>query len=182
MMEPIQLRNAKVLVAGGSGFIGGHLIRRLREEGCHVRTTRHVHDIKIPVDDVEIVSADLRDMNDCRRAVEDVKYVFMCAAVTSGAAMITATPLAHVTPNVVANAQILDAAYHAGVKKFAFVSSAAAYPPTGERPVTEDEMFDDDEINGVSVDPLEGTKPNGSSEGLGEWDAGDDDAPIKPRG
>jgi GDP-L-fucose synthase len=81
-------------------------------------------------------------MDDCRRVVARVDYVFMCAAQTSGAGVIAATPLVHVTPNVVMNAQMLDAAYCAGVRKFLFISSNAAYPPTGERPVREEEMFD----------------------------------------
>jgi GDP-L-fucose synthase len=40
------------------------------------------------------------------------------------------------------NAQILEAAYSAGVKKFLWLSSNAGYPPTGHRPVREEEMFD----------------------------------------
>jgi GDP-L-fucose synthase len=90
---------------------------------------------------VEHVAADLTLRDDCRRAVDGMDFVFMCAAATSGAAVITATPLAHVTPNVVMNAQVLDAAYTAGVKKLLFISSSAAYPPTANRPVSEDEMF-----------------------------------------
>ena len=43
----------------------------------------------------------------------------------------TATPLAHVTPNIVMNAQLLDASYDAGIKRFVFISSSAVYPPTG---------------------------------------------------
>jgi GDP-L-fucose synthase len=42
------------------------------------------------------------------------------------------------------NAQLMDAAYNAKVKKFLFISSSAAYPPTGHRPVSEGEMFDAD--------------------------------------
>ena len=90
---------------------------------------------------VEAMRADLTMRDDCRWAVEGMDYVFMCAASTSGAAVITSSPLVHVTPNAVMNAQLLDAAYAAGVKKVLFVSSGAAYPPTGERPVAEDEMF-----------------------------------------
>jgi GDP-L-fucose synthase len=71
-------------------------------------------------------------------------YVFMVAANTSGAAVMATTPLAHVTPNVVMNAQMMDAAYKAGVKKFVFISSSAAYPPTDGRPVREEEMFGGD--------------------------------------
>jgi GDP-L-fucose synthase len=76
--------------------------------------------------------------------VKGVDYVFMCAANTAGAAVMANTPLVHVTPNVVMNAQILEAAYLANVKKFVFISSSAAYPPTGDRPVLEDEMFEGD--------------------------------------
>jgi GDP-L-fucose synthase len=49
-----------------------------------------------------------------------------------------------VTPNIVMNSQMLEAAYNANVKKFIWLSSNAAYPPTGERPVKEEEMFDQD--------------------------------------
>jgi GDP-L-fucose synthase len=71
-------------------------------------------------------------------------YVFMCAANTSGAAVIASTPLVHVTPNVVMNSQLMDAAYSAQVRKFVFLSSNAAYPDSSDRYVREDEMFDGD--------------------------------------
>ena len=135
------LRGAKVLVAGGTGFIGTNLALRLLSEGSQVRATLHERSVAINNDDVEYVKADLRSAEECRRAVEGVDYVFMCAANTSGAAVMAATPLVHVTPNVIMNAQILEASYQAGVKKFLFISSSAAYPPTGDRPVREDEMF-----------------------------------------
>jgi GDP-L-fucose synthase len=54
----------------------------------------------------------------------------MCAANSSGAAVMTKTPLAHLTPNVVMNSQILAASYANGVKKFCFISSNTVYPLT----------------------------------------------------
>ena len=131
----------RVLVAGGTGFIGVNLIRRLVSLGSQVRATLHKRPAVIQDDAIEYVWADLTAMEDCKRVVQGVDYVFMCAANTSGAAVMASTPLVHVTPNVVMNAQMLDAAYFANVKKFVFISSSAAYPPTGERPVREDEMF-----------------------------------------
>jgi GDP-L-fucose synthase len=80
-------------------------------------------------------------MEDCRKVVNGMDYVFLCAANTSGAAVIAATPLVHVTPNVVMNSQMLEAAYFAKVKKFVWLSSNAAYPPSDDRPVKEDELF-----------------------------------------
>ena len=138
------LNGARVLVAGGTGFVGVNLIERLLSLGCRVRATLHSQPAVIRDDAVEYVQADLTLMEDCKRAVDGMDYVFMCAANTSGAAVMATTPLVHVTSNVVMNAQILEAAYSASVKKFLFISSSAAYPPTGDRPVSEEQMFDDE--------------------------------------
>lgn len=135
------LSGAKVLVAGGTGFIGANIVRRLLVEGCRVRSTVHQRSPPIVDERIEYVPADLTVMDDCRRVVDGIDYVFMCAANTSGAAVMTSNPLAHVTPNVVMNAQLMEAAYHSGTKKYLFISSCAAYPPTGSRPVREEEMF-----------------------------------------
>lgn len=134
-------QNAKVLVAGGTGFIGTNLTLRLLSLGAQVRIPLHKRPPVLQDDRIEYVQADLTSLADCHRAVEGVDYVFMCAANTSGAAVMALNPLAHVTPNVVMNAQILEAAYLAKVKKFLFISSSAAYPPTDDRPVSEPEMF-----------------------------------------
>jgi len=61
----------------------------------------------------------------------------MCAAETSGAAVMKHNPLAHVTPNIVMNAQMLEAAYRNGVKHFVFISSSTVYHDTGETPTAE---------------------------------------------
>jgi len=133
-----------VLVAGGAGFIGANLITELLSLGANVRATIHRKGPVIVDERVEYIKSDLLEMSDCRKVVRDMDYVFMCAANTSGAAVIASNPLVHVTPNIIMNSQILEASYFAGVKKFVFLSSNAAYPPTGNRPVREDEMFDDD--------------------------------------
>ena len=136
------LNGAKVLVTGGTGFIGTNLILRLLSKGSRIRATLHKRPAVINSDVIEYVKADLTSMEDCKRVVEGVDFVFMCAANTSGAAVIHATPLMHVTPNVVMNAQMLEAAHFAKVKKFVFISSSVAYPSSGDRPVRESEMFE----------------------------------------
>ncbi|MBI4398006.1 MAG: NAD-dependent epimerase/dehydratase family protein [Candidatus Omnitrophica bacterium] len=136
--------NSRVLVTGGAGFIGTSLIARLLNENCHIRATVHQTQPRIHDSRIEYVSADLTQKEDCIRVTQGMDYVFMCAAVTSGALAINATPLIHVTPNVVMNAYMLEASYNQKVKKFLFISSSAAYPPTGNRPVREEEMFGED--------------------------------------
>ena len=144
MKERTVLEGATVLVTGGTGFIGANLVHRLLSRGCRVRATLHNRPAVIKDQAIEYVNADLTVMGDCKRVVEGVDFVFMCAANTSGAAVMASTPLVHVTPNVVMNAQMLEAAYFAKVKRFGFISSSAAYPPSGARPVCEHEMFGGD--------------------------------------
>jgi GDP-L-fucose synthase len=90
---------------------------------------------------VEWVAADLTRVEDCRRAVEGAREVIHCAAASSGAAVIVGNPVAHLTPNVVMNAQLLEAAWAAGVQRFVFLSSSVVYPDVGARPVGEGEAF-----------------------------------------
>jgi GDP-L-fucose synthase len=100
------------------------------------------------VDDrIEYVTTDLTKAEDCRRVVEGRSLVFMCAATTSGAGVLSATPMAHVTPNVLMNTQMLEAAYNAGVSKFLWLSSTTSYPPSGSRPVKEEEIFEGEPYN-----------------------------------
>jgi GDP-L-fucose synthase len=135
-------KNMNVLVAGGTGFVGVNLVSRLLSLGANVRATVHRKAPVILDERIEYIPCDLTRMEDCRDVVRDMDYVFLCAANTSGAAVIHATPLVHVTPNIIMNSQMLEAAYFAKVKKFAWLSSNAAYPPTGDRPVKEEELFD----------------------------------------
>ena len=134
----------KVLVAGGTGFVGVNLINRLLSLGANVRATIHRKDQVITDERVEYVRCDLTRMEDCQKVVSGMDYVFLCAASTSGAAVIASTPLVHVTPNIVMNSQMLEAAYFARVKKLVWLSSNAAYPPSGDRPVKEEELLDGD--------------------------------------
>lgn len=136
------LEGQPVLVTGASGLVGTNLIQRLLLAGAKVRATVHRKQPTILNKEIEYAEADLTREEDCRRVVEGRRYIFMFAANTSGAATIAATPMVHVTPNVVMNSRMLEAAYQAGAEKFLWLSSTTGYPPTGDRPVREEEMFD----------------------------------------
>lgn len=130
----------KVLVAGGTGFVGVNLIRRLLGLGAEVTATLHRKAPVICNKRIAYLPCDLTRPEDCHRAVQGMDYVFMCAANTSGAAVIQNNPLAHVTPNVLMNLLLLEAAYRAKVKKVLFISSNTVYPAF-DRPVKEEEMM-----------------------------------------
>ena len=133
-------KDKHILVAGASGLIGSTLLVRLLDEGATVRATLHRKDPVIVDPRIEYVRCDLTNGADCRRAVAGMQHVHLCAANTSGAAMIAATPMIHVTPNILINAQMLEAAYEAGVEKVIWLGSTVAYP-NSDKPMTEDQVL-----------------------------------------
>jgi GDP-L-fucose synthase len=128
-------------VAGATGLIGSHLVNRLLAEGARVRASHWKREVAIQHLSLEAMRADLTRGEDCRRVVRDVEWVFLCAASSSGAHTIASTPMVHVTPNVLINSQMLEAAYEAGVKKFVWLGSTVAYPPS-DQPMREQQMFE----------------------------------------
>jgi GDP-L-fucose synthase len=137
----MRIGKSKVLVAGGAGFIGSHLVGRLSAEGAEIRASLHEKRAAVVHKGVEYRRSDLTRAEDCKELVRGVDYVFMCAASTSGAAAIEGTPLVHVTPNVVMNSRILEASFNERVEKFVWTSSSVGYPPSGDRPVKEGDFF-----------------------------------------
>src|SRR5437879_1443791 len=122
-------RSKLVLVTGGGGFIGGHLVAELQRRGYeNVRAV----DLK-PLgrwyqqhDGVENVSADLREKEACYAAAESAEYVFNLAADMGGMGFIE-THKADCMVSVLINTNMLLASRDHGVKHFMFCSSACAY-------------------------------------------------------
>jgi GDP-L-fucose synthase len=129
----------KVLVAGAAGFVGTHLTQRLVSSGAIVRGTIHNSNPLLEINGVEYVRTNLETTIDCDLVTKNIDYVFMCAANSSGAEVMTKTPLVHLTPNVIMNSQILAASYANNVKKFCFISSNTVYPLT-DFAVSEDDV------------------------------------------
>ena len=136
------LEGQSILVTGATGLVGSNLVQRLLKEGAKVRATLHQRPPVVADPWVEYVHADLTNAADCKRTAAGQRFVFMCAASTSGAAAVASTPMIHVTPNVLMNTLMLESAYEAGVEKFVWLSSTTGYPVSGERAVKEDEMFE----------------------------------------
>ena len=127
------------MVAGAAGFVGTHLTQRLVSSGAIVRGTIHNSNPLLEINGVEYVRTNLETTIDCDLVTKNIDYVFMCAANSSGAEVMTKTPLVHLTPNVIMNSQILAASYANNVKKFCFISSNTVYPLT-DFAVSEDDV------------------------------------------
>ena len=121
----------KALVCGGGGFIGGHLINRLKSEGYWVRGV----DVKENEYDNnnadEFVIGDLRDPEVANEVVTgDLDEIYQLAADMGGAGFVfTGTNDAAIMHNsVLCNLNILEAAKNKGVRRIFYSSSACMYP------------------------------------------------------
>lgn len=120
----------RILVNGAGGFIGGHLVKRLKAEGFWVRgVDLKRHEFATTLAD-DFILGDLRDRDLARDAVQDVEEVYQLAADMGGAGYIfTGEHDSAVMHNsALINLNALEHGCRAGVKKFFFSSSACVYP------------------------------------------------------
>jgi UDP-glucose 4-epimerase len=120
------LRGCRILVTGGSGFIGRHAVAELSRAGAHVR----VVDLKPhPDPDVDIVVGDIADLDALEAAFAGgIDSVVHLAAVTSVLRSLEQPDLTFTT-NVAATHALLEAARAAGVRSLVFASTNAVTGP-----------------------------------------------------
>ncbi len=143
----------KILVTGAGGFIGHHLVRRLKESGHWVRGA----DLKSPEFEAtaadEFLLADLRIPEDCARAVEGIQDVYQLAADMGGIGYISSRHARLSRNNVLINANMLEASTVQGVDRYLYTSSACVYPNSLQS--TED-VIPLRETDAIPADPEEG--------------------------
>ena len=121
-------KNRKVLVAGAGGFIGHHLVSRLKSEGFWVRGVDIKRPSFEPTNADEFLVADLRFFENCTSAVDGIEDVYQLAADMGGIGYITANHASLTRNNVLINSHMLEAARLADVKRYFYSSSACVYP------------------------------------------------------
>lgn len=121
----------KALVCGAGGFIGGHLVNRLKSEGYWVRGVDIKENEYNNNNSDEFIVGDLRDPNVADKVVtDDLDEIYQLAADMGGAGFVfTGTNDAAIMHNsVLCNLNILDAAKSKGVRRIFYSSSACIYP------------------------------------------------------
>ncbi|MEM1178970.1 MAG: NAD-dependent epimerase/dehydratase family protein [Acidobacteriota bacterium] len=142
-----QLDQVPVLVTGGAGFIGSHLVDRLLELGAEVRvfddfsTGLRSNLAHLAADAIDVQEGDLRDLDACRRAVAGRQYVFHQAALGSVPRSV-AEPATSLAVNAGGTANLFHAARDAGVRRLVYASSSSVYGSSPTLPKREAEVGD----------------------------------------
>jgi len=125
-------RGRKVLVTGGAGFIGSHLVKKLLDLECTVYVADNFSrgdrgSIRPLMDQIHLHPVDLTEPENCLKSTENVDYIFHLAACVGGIHYIKNENVEGLTPSVLMNTNILEAARRNDVKRFLFTSSACVY-------------------------------------------------------
>ena len=129
-------KNKRVLVTGGTGLIGSHVVEELLNLGANVRITEHIRS-NFHGDSVESLKGDLTSFDFCKTAVKNMDFVIHCAALSGGLGKHLGDPMSTFFPNLTMNTNLMEAAYLENVDRYEFTSNNSVYP-TSEFTMTED--------------------------------------------
>jgi len=149
-------RVKKALVTGGAGFIGSHIVDRLRRRGISVRV---YDDLRTGREEflerhlghrgLTLVRADILDERRLARAMKGVDSVFHFAANADVRGGVSDTTV-DLEQNIIGTHRVLDASRRAGVKRFIFASSATVYGEPARIPTPESEPLIQTSLYGAS--------------------------------
>jgi UDP-glucose 4-epimerase len=151
----VDLSAAKVLVTGGAGLVGSHVVDELVREGARVVVYDNLQRGRLEHLDwarangeVRVVEADLRDRAALREALRGVDYAVHQAA--AWLRLCQAEPRLSLDVNIVGTFQLLEACVAAGVKKLVAASSSSVYGEGSHLPTDESHPFNNDLFYGAS--------------------------------
>jgi UDP-glucuronate 4-epimerase len=142
----------KVLVTGGAGFIGSHMVDALLTDGHTVSVIDDFNDFYDPkikrknlgpvLDDIRLHSIDIRDKDAVLStfSVERPDAVVHLAA-RAGVRPSIESPELYLATNINGTFHLLEAAKEYGVKRFVFASSSSVYGASGVAPFREDQVL-----------------------------------------
>lgn len=127
----INLKNKRILVTGGAGFLGKHLVAKLKERGC-----RHIF---VPL----IEKYDLVKMPAVKKLYKDAKpdIVIHLAAKVGGIGANRENPGRFFYDNLMMGVQLMEAGRQVGIEKFVALGTICAYPKFTPVPFKEEDLW-----------------------------------------
>jgi UDP-glucose 4-epimerase len=150
------LADARILVTGGAGFVGSHLVEQLLAEPVAevvvldnlVRGSRRNLEPVLEDHRLRLVEGSITDVELLRGLAEGCDYLFHLAALWLQECV--HEPRSALEVNVVGTYNVVEAAQEAGIRKIVYSSSASVYGDARETPMTEEHPFDNRTMYGAT--------------------------------
>ncbi|MCI5054400.1 MAG: NAD-dependent epimerase/dehydratase family protein [Pelagibacteraceae bacterium] len=118
----------KIIVFGGSGFIGKNLINYFSKRGFRILATYTNAKPKINFKNTKWIKLNLIKKQNLKSICQNASYAFICSAITSGAKNIVSRPEIFVSDNAIINSNIISEIYKYKIKQIFFFSCSVMYP------------------------------------------------------
>jgi len=128
----MELKNKRILLTGGAGFLGSFVHEALITEGVSE------HNIRIP----RSQELDLRSLENCRTAVDSIDIIIHLAALVGGIGLNQQIPGKIFYDNLIMGVQLMEAAREMRVEKFVALGTICAYPKYTPVPFKEETLWD----------------------------------------
>jgi UDP-glucose 4-epimerase len=152
----MSLKDSKILVIGGAGFVGSHIVDQLvQEKPAEIRVLDNLVRGKesnlaaaLPSGRVRLINGSITDLATLRQAIHGCDYVFHLAALWLGECV--SNPRSALEVNVVGTYNVVEACRDAGVKRVVYSSSASVYGNALTIPMTEEHPFNNRTFYGAT--------------------------------
>ena len=126
----MDLRNKKILVTGGNGFLGSVVVDKLKK--------MNVSSVYAP----SSTEFDLRSQSNCKKVVEDIDVVFHLAGKGGGIGYMINNPAETFYDNIMMGTQLMNEAKNANIQKFIALGTVCSYPKFASIPFSENKFWD----------------------------------------
>jgi GDP-L-fucose synthase len=130
-MTELSLKDKRIVVTGGAGFLGRKVIEFLTKEGANLEHITVVRSREY----------DLREMENCKKVVQNQDIIIHLAAHVGGIGLNLQKPAELFYDNLMMGTQLIHAAYQTGIEKFVCVGTICAYPKFTPVPFKEDDIW-----------------------------------------
>lgn len=134
-------KGKKVLVAGGSGFVGRNFVEKLLALNCKVISTVHKRKLNLKHKNLKQVNCNLTDLNDCIKLTKNCEIVINAAGMVSAAQMTVNNPMSAISTNLIITLRILEACMLNNPQKILLFSSGTTGYPGSSKTMKESDMF-----------------------------------------